>query len=151
MTEGRDNELLAQVGRTMRTLEAVPPAVRRQAVDAFAWRDISLSLAALDEDSLIDDDGLARVRSGRPDRRLRFRSPGGGMVVSVIDGGHRLVGQVEPAGGGVVELRRPTGVRTTAADQFGLFLFEQIERGPISIRWHPDDSSTGFDTEWITI
>ncbi|HXW81160.1 MAG TPA: hypothetical protein VEJ84_16790, partial [Acidimicrobiales bacterium] len=64
----------------MRTMEPVPPAVRRQAVDAFAWRDISLSLAALDEDSLIDDDGLARVRSGRPDRRLSFRSPGGGMV-----------------------------------------------------------------------
>jgi len=151
MTEGRDNELLVQVGRAMRTLEPVPPVVLRQAVDAFAWRDISLSLAALDEDSLIDDDGLARVRSGRPDRRLSFRSPDGGMVISVIDGGHRLVGQVEPAGKGVAELRRPTGVRRTAADQFGLFLFEQIERGPVSIRWHPDGSSRGFDTEWVTI
>ena len=151
MNEGPDNELLAEVGRTLKFLEPVPPTVLRQAVDAFAWRDISLSLAALDEDSLIDDDGLARVRTGRPDRRLSFHCSDGGMVISVIDGGHRLVGQIEPAGRGVVELRHPTGVRATAADQFGLFLFEQIERGPVSIRWRPADSSTGFDTEWVTI
>ncbi len=73
------------------------------------------------------------------------------MVVSLIDGGSRLVGQIEPAGRGVVELRRPADIRTTDVDQFGLFLFEQIEGGPVSIRWHPEDSSTGFDTEWVTI
>jgi hypothetical protein len=151
MNEGRDNELLAQVGRALRLSEPAPAQVLRQAVDAFAWRDISLSLAALETDSLVDDDGLARVRAGRPDRRMSFHCPDGRMVVSLIDGGFRLVGQVEPARSGMVELRRPTGVRTTEADQFGLFLFEQIEGGPVSIRWHPDDSSTGFDTEWVTI
>lgn len=151
MNEGRDDELLALVGRSVKVLEPLPSAVHRQAVEAFSWRDISLSLASLDEDSLVDDDGLARVRSGRQDRRLSFHCPDGGMVISVIDGGYRLVGQVEPARRGVVELRRPSGVRTTAADQFGLFMFEQLGRGPVSIRWRPDDSSTGFDTEWVTI
>lgn len=151
MNEGSDNELLAQVGRSLKLLEPVPPTVVRQAVDAFAWREISLSLASLDEDSLVDDDGLARVRAGRPDRRLSFHCSDGGMVISVIDGGHRLIGQVEPAGTGVVELRRPTGVVATATDEFGLFLFEQLERGPLSIRWRPDHSSTGFETEWVTV
>jgi hypothetical protein len=151
MSERLDDELLVAVGRTVKLTEAVPAEVVRQAKAAFAWRDIAVTLAMLEDDSLIDDDGLARVRSARHERRISFQAAAGSMKVSIIDGGHRLVGQVEPMATGVVQLRQPSGTQTTAADRFGQFLFESIHHGPVSIRWQPDDSSAGFETEWVTI
>lgn len=151
MSEAFHDDLLARVGRVLSVAEPPPVDVVRQAKAAFAWRDISMGLAVLDYDSAVDDDGLARVRSGTRDRQLTFRGPLGTIEVSVLAGGQRLVGRVEPVGAGAVVLRQPSGTRTAAADRFGQFIFESIDRGPVSIRWQPEDSADGFDTEWVTV
>jgi hypothetical protein len=151
MSEQFEDGLLGRVGRVLSLAETPPADVVRQAKEAFAWRDISMGLALLDYDSAVDDDGMARVRSGTRDRQLSFRGPLGVIEVSVLAGGQRLVGRVEPVGAGAVVLRQPSGTRTTAADRFGQFIFESIDRGPVSIRWQPEDSSPGFDTEWVTL
>ena len=151
MSDSSNDELLARVERASRLAEAPPAEVVRQAVDAYAWRGVSTSWAAIDYDSALDDDDSARVRAGSRDRRLRFRGSLGAIEVSVVDGGERLIGRVQPVSAGAVEMRGPTWTRTTVTDHFGQFAFGSIERGPVSFYWQPQDNATGFDTEWVTI
>lgn len=136
----------------LRTTEPVPAEVFRQAEAAYAWRDVTASIAMLEYDSAIDDDGLARVRGRGSERLLRFTGPAATVHLSVIDGGQRLVGRLVPPGSGTVELRHPGGAITTDVDQLGRFLFEASFRGAVSLRCTPRDGSAPiFETEWVTI
>ena len=145
------DEVFDWLKRATRLAEVPPPGVLRQALDAFAWRGISTALAAVDYDSAIDDDDSARVRAASRDRRLSFRGNLGVLEVSVIDDGQRLVGRVQPARPGEVQLRYPSRTDRAAADGFGHFVFESVEPGPVSFCWQPEDGASGFDTEWVTI
>jgi len=151
MVMSKDDELFDRLKRATGLAEVPPPGVLRQALEAFSWRGVSTALAAIDYDSAIDDDDSARVRAAGRDRRLSFRGSQGVLEVSVIDDGQRLVGRVEPASPGQVQLRHPSRTDTAVADRFGHFVFESLEPGPVSFNWQPEDGASGFDTEWVTI
>ena len=136
----------------LRRAEPVPSEVVRQAKAAYMWRDVAASIALLEYDSAVDDDGLARVRGTASERVLRFAGPGATVHLSVIDGGQRLVGRLDPAAAGTVELRHPDGAITAEVDHLGRFLFETSPRGSVSLRCTPRDAGTpSVKTEWVTI
>lgn len=146
--EALDRELRELFAR----VEPVPAHVMDQAYSAFAWRGVAASLAGLEYDSIIDDDGLARLRTGGGERLLRFRSGGSMVEVSIVDEGHRLVGQITPPEYGRVEMRRPDQVREALVDEAGRFLVDDPAPGAMSLRCLPAaPGGAVLETEWVTI
>lgn len=150
MSTYHDDLLLAEVRESVRRT-APPRHVVRQALDAFAWRNVALAVAELAFDSLVDtDDDLARVR-GVGERRLMFLAPDASVDISVLNG-QRLVGSVRPTAGGVIELRHTGGTDERRVDENGTFYFERVPHGAVSVKYTPgDEAAGGFVTEWITI
>jgi hypothetical protein len=148
-----ESRLLQEVIWVLRTAEPVPSSVVSAAEGAYAWRSVMAAVADLEFDSAVDHDDLARVRAGRTERRLRFRGVGGVAEMVVIDDGRRLAGRVEPAVPGAVFLRHPGHPDVAARmNELGQFLFENLPKGPISVRTAPADPGVpGFQTEWVTI
>jgi hypothetical protein len=148
-----ESSLLAEVISVLRAAPPVPAAVVSGAEAAYGWRSVMAAIADLEFDSAVDDDDLARVRSGGNERRLRFRGAGAVADLSVIDDGHRLAGRLEPPIQGSVVLRHPGRPDvTTRVDELGQFLFENLPKGAVSVRTVPTDPDTpGFQTEWVTI
>lgn len=144
--------LLAEVVEVLRRAEPVPSEVLAQARGALAWRSVAVSIAGLEFDSAVDDDDLARVRGPGGERRLRFRGSEGVVQLSVIDGGRRLVGRLEPAMAGSVVLRHPSGSAAARIDGFGQFFFESLPRGSVSLSCVADSTGRArLETEWVTI
>ena len=152
MTPGFDS-LLDEVVAVLRAAQPVPAAVVAGAKTAYGWRSVMTAVADLEFDSAIDEDDMARVRTTRTERRLRFRGSDRVAELSVIDGGQRLAGRFDPPFQGSVVLRHPGRPDVdTALDPLGQFLFENLPRGAISIRAVPaDPGQPGFQTEWVTI
>lgn len=147
-----DAGLLRELAVAARRVEPVPAAVVQQARNAYAWRDISAVIARLEYDSLLDDDGLARVRSGPDDRTLVFRTPDTTVHVSVLDGGRRLMGQLAPSRYESVEVRQTGGTIAADVDRLGNFLVERVETGSFSLRCTPaGPGQPTLETEWVTI
>ena len=148
-----EDDFLAEITTFLRHAEPVPELVLSAAKTAYGWRSVVAAVADLEFDSAVDDDDLARVRMATADRRLRFGYQGATLEVSIIDAGRRLVGRLDPAHGGSVLLRHPGRPDTrTSPDRLGQFLFEDLPKGPMSIRAVPaDPDAPGFQTEWVTI
>jgi hypothetical protein len=123
------------------------------ALAAFSWRSVAVSIAGLEFDSAVDDDGLARVRDAGSERRLRFCGDGRVVEVVLIDNTRRLAGWIDPPLAGSVELRSSDGATLSApVNELGQFFFDSIRRGAISLRNIPADAKLGeFETEWVTI
>jgi hypothetical protein len=148
-----EEDLLSEIMTFLRAVEPVPAAVLSGARTAYGWRSVVAAVADLEFDSAVDDDDLARVRTGAAERQLRFRAPGVTAEISVIDGGRRLVGRLSPGFDGCVLLRHPGRPDVKAGlDPHGQFLFEGLPRGPMSIRAVPTSpDAAGFQTEWVTV
>jgi hypothetical protein len=148
-----EDAFLAEITSFLRHAEPVPELVMSAAKTAYGWRSVVAAVADLEFDSAVDDDDLARVRMATADRRLRFRGPSGILEVSIIDAGRRLVGRLEPADGGTILLRHPGRPDCcTSLDPLGQFLFDDLAKGPMSIRAVPaDPDAPGFQTEWVTV
>ncbi|HET6964221.1 MAG TPA: hypothetical protein VFH58_05570 [Acidimicrobiales bacterium] len=145
--------LLSEVVSVLRQVEAPPAAVLAGAKTAYGWRSVVLAVADLEFDSAVDDDDLARVRTGTSERLLRFRTARTVAELSVIDGGRRIVGRLHPPIPGVVMLRHPGRPDCEAeVDDLGQFLFENVPRGAVSVQALPaDPAHAGFQTEWVTL
>lgn len=149
---GLVDPLLAEVAGVLRRAEPVPADVVARARSALAWRSVAVSIAGLEFDSAVDDDDLARVRGPGAERRLRFRSPEGIVQMSVIDGGRRLVGRLEPRLASSVTLRHPAGSASAPVDGLGQFFFEALPRGSVSLSCVPEGAGRpGVETEWVTL
>ena len=149
-----DEQLLAELRSIRRRLEPVPPSLVAAAKAAFSWRSVSRAIAGLEWDSAVDDDDdLARVRDGGPERRLRFRGPDHVIELTVTGNNRTLAGRVDPPFAGTVVLRHPDGVTLSASvNQFGQFFFDAVRRGAVSLRPVPADRTLAdFETEWVTI
>ena len=149
-----DDPLLLELAGVMERAEPIPVDVVWQAKTAIAWRDISAHIAELEYDSIIDDDErFARVRGvASAERVLRFRGADAVAQLVVLDGGRRLVGQLEPASFRSVEVRRPSGSTLIEVDREGNFLVERLARGPVSLRCLPaNPAAAPFETEWVAI
>ena len=155
-TEGNgieDERLLAELRSLALRIGPTPPVLVEAAKAAFSWRSVATAIAGLEFDSAVDDDDLARVRDGGPERRLRFRCPDHVVDVTVAGNNRSLAGRVDPPFAGTVVLRHPDGVWLSAAvNQFGQFFFDAVPRGAVSLRpFATDRALADFETEWVTI
>lgn len=148
-----DERLLAELRSLALRIGPTPPALVEAAKAAFSWRSVATAIAGLEFDSAVDDDDLARVRDGGPERRLRFRCPDHVVELTVADNNRAVAGRVDPPFAGTVVLRHPDGARLSAAvNQFGQFFFDAVPRGAVSLRPVATDHSVAdFETEWVTI
>jgi len=148
-----EDELFDEVVSAVRASRSVPAAALTAARLSYRWRSVAAAIAGLEFDSAVDHDDLARVRDAGSERRLRFR--GGDLVaeVSVIDGGSRLIGRLEPPIGGSVILRHPGEPDVAVAvDDLGQFMFESLPQGAMSLMTVPSDPARPtLQTEWVTI
>jgi hypothetical protein len=148
-----DERLLAELRSLALRIGPTPPALVAAAKAAFSWRSVATAIAGLEFDSAVDDDDLARVRDGGPERRLRFRCPDHVVELTVAENNRSLAGRVDPPFVGTVVLRHPDGVWLSAAvNQFGQFFFDAVPRGAVSLRPVATDGAfADFETEWVTI
>ena len=147
-----DEELLLELASILRRVEAPPDDVVWQAREAFAWRNIAAQVAALEYDSVIDDDEpFARVRGSADERVLRFKAATAGANL-VVDSARRLVGRLEPPAYRAVEVRQPSGSSIVEIDASGCFLVERVRHGLMSLRFLPaDPEDAPFETEWVSV
>jgi hypothetical protein len=143
-----DDELLAQLRQAVSIADPAPADLASSAHSLLSWRDPDAGLALL----VADSRKLAAAVRGDSDVILRYE--GDGVEISVQfsplgRGLHRLVGQVEPAAAGLVEVRRPTGPSQVTTDEYGRFVVDGLRPGPISLRWRPyDRRARSVTTAW---
>jgi len=144
-----DDELLALVGRALRTTEPVPDRVVTGARAAWTWRTIDEELAELVFDSAQE---LTGVRSEDTARQLTFRAPGVEIEVMVVDdGARRIVGQLIPPGNYTVRLAVGDEVLDQQCDRLGRFTFEPVPLGPVRISILGADGGHVVSTEWVLL
>ncbi len=144
-----DDELLALVGRALRTAEPVPDRVVTGARAAWTWRTIDEELAELVFDSAQE---LTGVRSEDTARQLTFRAPGVEIEVMVVDdGARRIVGQLVPPGDYTVQLAVGDEVLDEPSDHLGRFTFESVPLGPVRISILGADGAHVVSTEWVLL
>jgi hypothetical protein len=157
-----DQDLDTELRRIAARLDPVPDALLRAAEAAFTWRGVDEELAELAFDSLAERESLALVRGAGEPRLLTFHAadltielevlPPAEEHAEVAGAGHRLVGQLLPAGTAQVQVRHPDGVLEVATDELGRFIADRVARGPISLRCQQGDAEgTPIVTEWVPI
>jgi hypothetical protein len=143
-----DEELLAALRGVLRRVEPIPADVTAVAHSLLAWRDPDALLAEL----IADSRELAAAVRGDTDVVLRFQACDVEIVIQlslVRDGKHRLIGQVEPAASGMMQIRRAAGQSEVLVDDLGRFVAEALAPGPISLRWSPEGGDQpAVDTAW---
>lgn len=167
-----DEGLLMLVQDALNAPDAVPPAVKRAAYEAFTWRTIDAELASLAEDVLpgvdpagvdsagVDSAGVhpvgveatglevALTRSVQADvTALTLASPSVTFELQVLPG--IVLGQMIPAGGHRLEVQRLAG-RTyeVPVDDLGCFTLEPAPGGLFRLRLDGDSIVT---TSWISL
>ena len=142
--DGRDDELLAELGEALRQAGRPTETMTAAAEAAFAWRTIDAELAALTYDSLEDEAVL--VRDGGGPRSLTFE--GGGISVEIEHTAEGLVGQLVPPVRGRLTLWAPGGaLDETSTNDLGCFSFTGARRGPVRLRCVT--VSAELITEWV--
>lgn len=145
MNHYTDDELMAKLHESLLAGLPHPPGVTATSEMTFAWRTVDADLAALSYDSSMEE---LTVRSGGEVRTLSFELDDDVRIDLRIDAERtRLVGQIEPGAEGVAELAHRDGLEVAEVDDFGVFVFEAIAAGPVSIRVKVGDRSVR--TEWF--
>jgi hypothetical protein len=146
-----DDELEAALRRAAQLFDPIPPGLSETNVTLLSWRDPDAELAAL----VADSRELASTVRGDTSVVLQF---GAGATASTIEIGrgpgaaYRLIGQVEPASGGVVEVRGAAGSLRLTCDTSGRFQADELPGGRISLRWTaPGSAARPIDTPWLLI
>jgi hypothetical protein len=132
--------------------DPVPEYVLAAARSSYELRSVDDELAGLVYDSMIDDELLAGVRSGRSTvRQLTFAARDIVLEMEVSET-RRLVGQVVPPQAAVVELRHRGGTTPVMTDELGCFHVPAIPDGPVSFRCRPARADAdSIATSWITL
>jgi hypothetical protein len=147
---GSDDELMSRLGSLLAQVDPVPSAVIDAARASATWRTIDSELAALRYDSVLDRNEWAGVRGGGS-RWLSFTSPNLTIELEVLGGRRaKLVGQVEGAGTGRVEICYPDATFPVETDRVGQFSCPS-HPGPMSVRVTDDATGTVTQTEWVVI
>ncbi len=145
MTDYTDEQLLTLLRAALEAENPPPTNVDAVADLTYAWRTIDADLAALSYDSVLEP---ATTRDDGSVRTLAFELNDDVRIDIRIDAERtRIVGQVEPAAEGTAELIHREGAETVDIDDFGVFVFEAIASGPVSILIKVGDRSVR--TEWF--
>jgi hypothetical protein len=133
--------------------DPVPERVLAAARGSFTWRTIDAELAELAYDSALDAERLLTVRSEDTIRLLTFETSELTieLEVTAVEDRRRIQGQLVPASAGVVELRHAGGLLELEVDSVGRFSADDVEPGPVSLRWRGDEPGAAVTTEWVTI
>jgi len=133
--------------------DPVPERVLAAARGTFTWRTIDAELAELAYDSAVDAERLLAVRSADTIRLLTFETSELTIELEVAaEGDHRrILGQLAPAAVGTIELRHVGGLLQLQTDELGRFTADDVEPGPVSLRWRGDEPGAAVTTEWVTI
>jgi hypothetical protein len=143
-----DEELLAALRGVVARVDPVPQDVTEMSRSLLSWRDPDARVAEL----VADSRELAGAVRGDGDVVLRFQAHDVEMVIQLTPsgaGGHRLIGQIEPARAGVVRIRRFGAQVDVVADDLGRFVADRLDPGPISLRWSPaGEGGHAVETAW---
>lgn len=133
--------------------DPVPRTVTAAARAAWALRGIDAELAALVHDSRTEDRPLAGVRGGGTAHLLTFEAGAVTIELEVSPGrdGSRVVGQLVPAGPGLVEVLHRAGPTLAEADELGRFAVDGIPAGPFRVRCRPPDARRPVQTDWTIL
>jgi hypothetical protein len=146
-----DDELEAAVRRAAQLFDPIPASLSEINATLLSWRDPDSELAAL----VADSRELASSVRGDESTVLQFAAGPTAITVEIGPGpgaAYRLVGQVEPASGGVVEVRGAAGNLRLACDTAGRFQADDVPRGRLSLRWTPAESAARpIDTPWLLV
>jgi hypothetical protein len=159
MTAVADGDaLLGELQGLLARVDPVPPQLLDQVRRSFCWRTVDAELAELSFDSLVDREPALAVRSGDPalePRMLSFGAVVDGADLSIeveasaTAGRYTLVGQVYPAGAGVVEVEAGDGGSTEVpVDELGRFLIEPVPQGPVRLR--VEHAGRVVQTTWVS-
>jgi hypothetical protein len=158
-----DDALLRRLGAMLNSVDPVPEDVLVAARAAFRMARLDAELAELSYDSLVTQSPVSDPRAREPElvlrsdqgpRLLTFEAADLRVEVQVEDAGDgaRLLGQLEPRGPGLVEIRDLTGRSLVEAevDQAGRFVVERIPSGAVSLVCRRTDARPTA-TEWTTL
>ena len=143
-----DDELLDQL--RAHQADPAPASLLAAAKAAYSWRTDD-PLAAPSYDSLLDE-SLSSVRGEQESRLLSFSSSGLTLDLEVAGDGQarRLVGQLDPAQPADVVARHGGGQSVeAAADEWGRFVVERVDAGPLSLR--VTSGERVLHTEWVLV
>jgi hypothetical protein len=149
-----DDELFLEELRALAVQgDPVPERVLAAARGSFTWRTIDAELAELAYDSTLDAERLSTVRSEDTIRLLTFETSELTieLEVTAVEDRRRIQGQLVPASAGVVEVRHAGGLLELEVDSVGRFSADEVEPGPVSLRWRGDEPGSAVTTEWVTI
>ncbi len=145
-----DDELLDGLRAAASEADPVPEHVLAAARAARVWADVDVELLELRFDSLVDG-GRTATRSGGGARVLRFAAHGATAELHLAGtGAVAVVGQLDPAAGGEVELRHAGGATRAPVDDLGRFTLDGIPPGPATLRWDAPDGRR-VRTAWVVV
>jgi hypothetical protein len=142
-----DDDLLDELRAAVRQAGTPTAGMVAAARAAFSWRTVDAELAALTQDSLVDEPVGQRGSSAGP-RDLVFE--GRALAVELERDAERLVGQLVPATPGQVTLLGPDGeLGRCDVDEWGRFRFERLVSGPTRLRC--TTAAGVLVTEWVRL
>jgi len=141
-TERAGDDLLAELGRALRSADPVPAAWWRSATVAFGWVEIDAEPARLAYDARTRRGGHGgRGSAGRDVREARYVAATSAVSLEVEagDGAVRLFGRIEPPRGVEVAVLWPGGRWDGTSDGHGVFRADGLPRRPLCVVVGGDD------------
>lgn len=145
-----DEQLMAALREVLMSVDSPPKQSVDLAKDSFGLRMVDAELAAL-----VEDAGLAVMRTGDAPRLAVFDADGLGVEIEVIPGPRRrswqLIGQLFPPAAARIRVRRQPGeAPEVTADDLGRFMIDQLPAGPLSLAIEVDGRRPVV-TDWIAV
>ncbi len=144
-----EDQLVAKLRAGLNAIDPAPAEIAEFAKAMFEWRSIDAELASLDFDS-VNEDVPSGVRSTATTRMISFQA--GKWLIDIehdpVTG--RLLGTVSPESDFTVDLQTSGGRFSVRSDEFGGFVAEPVQQGPLSLIVRFADGSV-VKTEWIVL
>lgn len=145
-----DDQLLAELGRSVRATQDMPDRFVQAGKAAYLWRGIDAELARLQEDSAAQP-AEAGLRAGRSDHRsLTFVTPS--LTIELDVAPDALRGQISPPQSGSVRMHPLTGRHPTGPfdiDDVGWFVIRPAPTG--SVQLSVESAGGTVVTSWFTV
>jgi hypothetical protein len=137
---GSDAALLDRLQTMWEDSDPVPPTLVERVTFAIGLDNLEFEVMRITEEILVP----AGARGAEHVRTITFGGESITVMVTVSQEGHdtfRLDGWLAPAAALSVELRRSEASVTTASDESGRFVFEDVRPGLAQLVLHPTPNS----------
>jgi hypothetical protein len=140
LMSGSDAALLDRLQTMWEAADPVPPGLVERVTFAIGLDSLEFELMRITEEILVP----AGARGAEHVRTITFGGESITVMVTVSQESHdsfRLDGWLAPAAALSVELRRSEGSVTTASDESGRFVFDDVRPGLAQLVLHPTPNS----------